>query len=260
VPIIINLGAEQLQAAEREAVRRQSHNEAKGLKGRNRAAATGDRALELHRLGCIGEMAVAVHMGLEEYVFQATDAVRGSTDLPGNIEVKTRPKHGYDLLVQLDDDPSKVFVLVTHQDGVTQIAGWAHGHDVMKASNVRELVRGRPCHVFPGKALNPAETLVKIALDRPAKTFLGDDQLWTTEYQNGDVILHFSQNLVDSLGWQVGDTLTWDVDQVTLECTIRKADERNTKSTDSDAPGVGSTARPALGDSPKSDGSQHDGP
>ena len=124
--IQIDLTTEQLKRAEQEALRRQSVNEARGLRGRNRAAATGPKALELHRLGCTGEIAVAAYLGLGEQVFTESEAVRGSRDLPGGIEVKTRPKHGYDLLVQLDDDPSKLFVLVTHESGgTTRLVGSA---------------------------------------------------------------------------------------------------------------------------------------
>jgi hypothetical protein len=242
VAIQINLTTEQLGRAEREAHRRQAVNEARGLRGRNRAAATGSKALEMHLLGCIGEIAVAAHLGLEEYAFSESEAVRGSCDLPGGIEVKTRPRHGYDLLVQLDDDPSKLFVLVTHErGGATQIVGWARGHDVMRKEWVRELVRGRPCYVVPHKALQPPETLVEVGLAAPSGRVLGSHQVWTTECENGDVILNFSDELVAELGWEVGDVLTYDVDPVKCQCVITKAVERNTKGPDPERPGVAGT-------------------
>jgi hypothetical protein len=227
MPIQIDLSPENLAKAEAEACRRQQHNEAKGLKGRNRAQATGDGALALHRLGCVGEVAVAAFLGLEGSVFSEQEAIRGSCDLPGNIEVKTRPKHGRDLLVQLDDNPDKIFVLVTH-DGTTQIAGWIRGKDAMLKQYVRELVKGRPCHVVPQKALQPAETL-KDAIGSPgdAGRTLGSHEVWTTELDNGDVILNFSDDLIAQLGWKVGDMLEWDVQENPGQCLIRKVNEHS---------------------------------
>ena len=95
----ITLSPEKLALANAEACRRQQENEAKGLRGRNKAPDRGEKALKLHQLGCIGEVAVAEYLGLQEHLFSAQSAVRGSADLPGNIEVKTRSKHSYDLLV-----------------------------------------------------------------------------------------------------------------------------------------------------------------
>lgn len=233
VPVSINLTPDQLKRAEAEAQRRQSVNEAKGLKGRNRAVANGPEALELHRLGCVGELAVATYLGLEDYVFSAQEAVRGSCDLPGGVEVKTRSKHNYDLLVQLDDDPSKVFVLVTHErGGITQIVGWAMGYDVMRKEYIRELVRGRPCYVVPQKVLQPCETLAEIGLVQSKNRILGKYEAWTTQCDNGDVLLHFSHDLLAELGWRPGDTLTWSVDPVKCQFILTKTVERNPQSTD----------------------------
>lgn len=231
MPINIELTPDHLQLAEAEAQRRQTQNEARGLRGRNRAVSTGPRAMEMHRLGCIGEIAVAVYLGLEEHVFSAHEPIRGSCDLPHGIEVKTRPKHNYDLLVQLDDDPSKLFVLVTH-DGTTRIVGWARGRDIMHGKYVRELVKGRPCYVAPQKILQPIETLVEVGLAGIHDQVLGDHYVWTTEDQEGNIVLNFNNDLMAQLGWQAGDILTWDVDPVKCQCIITKAVERNTKSTD----------------------------
>jgi hypothetical protein len=156
----ITLSPEKLALANAEACRRQQENEAKGLRGRNKAPDRGEKALKLHQLGCIGEVAVAEYLGLQEHLFSAQSAVRGSADLPGNIEVKTRSKHSYDLLVQFSDDPNKIFVLTTHEGGdTTQIWGWIRGGDAMKKEWVREFVRGRRCYAVPQSALSPVSTI-----------------------------------------------------------------------------------------------------
>lgn len=232
MPVVITLGSEQLLAAQEEARRRQKHNEARGLKGRNRAPARGAKALEMHRLGCIGEMAVAMHLELKSGLYDAKTPVRGSTDLPGGIEVKTRSKHHYDLLVQLDDDPNKIFVLATHEGGeTTHIVGWINGKDAMRKEWIREFVRGRPCYAVPQSALNSMATL---EVDEPQNRLLEAHEAWLSEEPGAvagetDLVLHFSEQLADRLGWYPGDSLTWDVDQASGTCRIYKSHERTQK-------------------------------
>lgn len=224
--INITLSQEDISRAEQEAQRRQRHNEQLKLKGRNRAHSSGEKALELHRLGCIGEIAVASHLGIKDAVFSQKDAVRGSADLPGNIEVKTRPKHNYDLLIQLDDDPSKVFVLVTHQDGDTRIIGWAYGKDVMKSIWVREFVRGRPCYAVPQKALKCITTLAE-SRDQSIGDEVVPESLEASvqECENGDLMLVFDHSLEALLGWEVGDKLDWIQSEDCRSFVLRRVNE-----------------------------------
>lgn len=220
MPVIIALTPEQLQRAEAEANRRQSVNEARGLKGRNRAPAVGEKALQLHKLGCIGEVAASIFLGVEGFEFSAKEAVRGAADLPGNIEVKTRPKHGYDLLVQIDDDPNKVFVLITHDGLSTQIAGWIRGQDAMKKELIKEYVKGRPCYAVRQNLLKPPETLLE-AIGSVNSRILGSHEAWLAE-DGDDLVLHFDPRLMRELDWKNGDMLTWDVDVSSQRCIIRK--------------------------------------
>ena len=219
----IVLTDDQLEAVKTEAGRRQSVNEARGLKGRNRAPHKGADALRLHYLGCMGEMAVASYLELTDYVFQATDAVRGSTDLPGGLEVKTRAKHNYDLLVQLDDDPSKIFVLVTCENETVQIVGWIRGHEAMRKEYGREFVRGRPCYAIPQKCLNSIETLTTVGITGElAPKVIGSSEFWVTEATNGDLMLNFSEDIANQLGWKPGDMLHWMRQEDSNEWVIAK--------------------------------------
>jgi hypothetical protein len=233
MPVAITLSPENLALARAEALRRQSQNEAKGLRGRNKAPDKGEKALKMHLLGCLGEVAVAELLGMQEHLFQAENAVRGAADLPGNIEVKTRSKHNYDLLVQLDDDPSKVFVLVTHEGGETaQVWGWIHGRDAARKEWIREFVRGRPCYAVPQKALNPIESIKDLPAESLPVRVLESHEAWLTR-DGEDLILNFSQELSDKLGWRPGDTLEWDYVPESSKCVLRKADERVKASTGS---------------------------
>jgi hypothetical protein len=73
-------------------------------------------------------MAVASHLGMKDFLYKETQAKKGSDDLPG-IDIKTRSKHSYDLIVQRNESPDKKFVLVTIQDKTTLIHGWCYGRE-----------------------------------------------------------------------------------------------------------------------------------
>jgi hypothetical protein len=158
-PIEFVFTPEERRLAMEEGMRRQAVNEAKGLRGRNKGPRFGDKALEVHLLGAAGEMAVASYMGLKEHLYAEKEARRGSDDLPGGIDVKTRSKHRYDLLVQRNENPDRKFVLVTIQDQKTLIHGWALGRDCMKEEFWADPARGRPAYFVGKEHLRPMETL-----------------------------------------------------------------------------------------------------
>ncbi len=158
-PISFVFTAEERQAAMEEGMRRQSVNEAKGLRGRNGGASFGSKALEIHLLGAAGEMAVASYLGMKSFLYQATEAERGSCDLPG-IDVKTRSKASYDLIVQRQSDPNRKFVLVTIENRQTLLHGWCYGHEGMKEVHWSDPAKGRPAYFVGKEHLRPMETLL----------------------------------------------------------------------------------------------------
>jgi hypothetical protein len=157
-PIEFVFSEEERKQAMEEGQRRQSVNEAKGLRGRNKGAARGDQALSIHLLGAAGEMAVASFMGLKHELYKENEAKRGSDDLPG-IDVKTRSKHSYDLIVQKNEDPQKKFVLVTIENQKTFIHGWCYGEEAMEEKFWADPARGRPAYFVPKEHLRPMSTL-----------------------------------------------------------------------------------------------------
>lgn len=158
-PIEFVFSEEERKQAMEEGERRQRANEAKGLRGRNKGAWRGDKALEIHLLGAAGEMAVASYLGLKEHLYKETEAKRGSADLPDNIDVKTRSKASYDLIVQKGESPDKRFVLVTIQEQKTLIHGWCYGYEAMQEQYWADPARGRPAYFVPKEALKPIESL-----------------------------------------------------------------------------------------------------
>ena len=157
-PIEFVFSEEERKQAMEEGQRRQAVNEAKGLRGRNRGAWRGDKALEIHLLGAAGEMAVAAHLGMKDHLFKESEAKRGSDDLPG-IDIKTRSKHCYDLIVQKNEDPRKKFVLVTIEKQKTLIHGWCYGEEAMQEQYWADPARGRPAFFVPKEKLRPIEEL-----------------------------------------------------------------------------------------------------
>ncbi len=148
----------QREEAIREGTRRQSYNENRRLGGRNKAPEKGRAAQDMHLLGAAAEVAVAVYLGAEKYLFIDESPVRGSCDIPG-IDVKCRARHYYDLLVQIDDNLDKTFVLVTIENGKTYLHGFIEGFEVPTLGTIREFVPGRPCYAVPQSKLKPIEML-----------------------------------------------------------------------------------------------------
>jgi hypothetical protein len=158
IPIEFVFTEEERQQAMDEGLRRQRVNEARGLRGRNGGAWKGSKALDIHLLGAAGEMAVASYLGMKEHLFKEIEARRGSDDLPG-MDIKTRSKASYDLIVQKQEDPEKIFVLVTIENQQTLIHGWCYGKEAMQEQYWADPTRGRPAYFVGKEHLRPMETL-----------------------------------------------------------------------------------------------------
>lgn len=157
-PIVFTFTEEERRLAMEEGRRRQAVNEAKGLRGRNRGPRFGDKALEVHLLGAAGEMAVASFLGMKDFLYRETEARRGSDDLPG-MDIKTRSRHSYDLIVQKNEDPRKKFVLVTIEKQSTLLHGWCYGEEAMVDKFWADPARGRPAYFVWKEYLRSMESL-----------------------------------------------------------------------------------------------------
>jgi hypothetical protein len=158
-PIEFVFTDEERQLAMEEGLRRQGFNESKGLRGRNGGAWQGSKALDIHLLGAAGEVAVASYLGLKHELFKDKEARRDSDDLPG-IDVKTRSKHSYDLLVQKKSNPDRKYVLVTIENQRTLLHGWCYGKEAMKDEFWADPARGRPAYFVDKASLRSMETLL----------------------------------------------------------------------------------------------------
>jgi hypothetical protein len=157
-PIEFVFTEDERQQAVKEGLRRQGFNESKGLRGRNGGAWKGSKALDIHLLGAAGEVAVASYLNLKGELFKETEAKKNSDDLPG-IDVKTRSKASYDLIVQRGSDPQKKFVLVTIENQQTLLHGWCYGHEALQERFWADPARGRPAYFVHQDHLRPMEDL-----------------------------------------------------------------------------------------------------
>lgn len=157
-PIKYILTKEEKKIAAKEGYRRQKVNEEKKLTGRNSGPEEGKEALRVHLIGAAGEMVVASYLGLKKFLYQETDAVRGSYDLPPDIDVKTRARHYYDLIVQLDDNPTKRYILVTIENKECLIHGWIHAENAMKKYYIKAYANRGAAYFVPKGVLNPIST------------------------------------------------------------------------------------------------------
>lgn len=157
--IQIFLTDEEKRQAVEEGLRRQTVNRKNNIKGRNGGPTTGKKSLDIDILGAVGEMAVAKYMDMKKDLYKEKEPIRGSSDLLYDIDVKTRSKHYYDLIVQKNENPNKKYILVTIENKIILIHGWIYASKAMDKKYWSDPARGRPAYFFPKNKLNHIETL-----------------------------------------------------------------------------------------------------
>lgn len=85
--------------------------------------------LGLHVLGAAGELAVARLLG--RYWGGDVSSFKRA-DLGNSLQIRTRSKPHYDLIVRNDDSPENYYVLVTGTTTRLQVHGWIRGADARK--------------------------------------------------------------------------------------------------------------------------------
>lgn len=109
-----------------------------------------------HIEGACGEMAVAKALNI--YWNGSVDTF-SAHDLPG-LQVRTRSKHDYELIVRKGDSDEACWVLVTGKAPRYLVHGWIRGRDA-KQAKWWEAHGGRPAAYFvPQCSLRPISTLV----------------------------------------------------------------------------------------------------
>lgn len=110
-----------------------------------------DDGLSHHILGAAGELAVAKLLGR----YWGGDVNSFKRPDVGNLQVRTRSKHEWDLIIREDDNPADAFVHVTGSPTRLIVHGWIRGRDGM-LDEFRQNHGGRPPAWFvPRRVLRP---------------------------------------------------------------------------------------------------------
>jgi hypothetical protein len=117
--------------------------------------------LSFHIIGVSGEFVVSKYTGLRSQHGYNHKRRRNEPALGDNVQVLTRSKHYYDLIVRPDNNPDFIYVLVTTEDRREfHLHGWIHGCDATKPEFWKEGVADRPSAWFvPKQALHPMDPL-----------------------------------------------------------------------------------------------------
>jgi len=84
-----------------------------------------------------------------------------------HLEIRATPRGNGRLLIQKDNDPATVYVLIRmpHMwQGESKIIGWCYGTEGKCKKYWANLGRGKPCFAVPGSRLRPMKTLPKCGL------------------------------------------------------------------------------------------------
>ena len=109
---------------------------------------------QLHVEGCLGECALAKHMG----VYWSGKGIIGAPEV-GVMDVRTAARDSHRLILHESDDDDRVFWLLCGLNGRYRIKGWILGRDGKKPEYWEDPGTGRPAYFVPQSALNsPGKT------------------------------------------------------------------------------------------------------
>lgn len=96
-------------------------------KGLQNSRPTNENEWHIHVVGALGECAFAKATG--RYWSGSVNTFKSGGDIGKNIQVRTRSKHSYDLIVRDGDKDDDIFVLVTGGPTDYEIRGWMLARD-----------------------------------------------------------------------------------------------------------------------------------
>jgi len=156
--IDINLSEREMLLCQAEATLRHEYNKIKNRAGRLNGPRQDQKGWLIDVAGAIGEMAVAKYLNIQDQVFIFNDNY-GKYDLPPNIDVKTSLGHNRRLPIFLNEDPKKLFVLVSYAHEVIRLQGWILGAHGMRDQFIDNPVGRGDSYYVPRFALNQMHTL-----------------------------------------------------------------------------------------------------
>lgn len=106
---------------------------------------------QVHIEGAAGEMAFAKWANR----YWSGNLGDLQADDVGQTQIRTRSRHGYELIVHPDDADERVFVLLTGLAPTFRIRGWIWGWDAKRSEFWKDPAGGRPAFFVPHVALHP---------------------------------------------------------------------------------------------------------
>jgi hypothetical protein len=108
--------------------------------------------------GACGEVAFAKAMNF--YYSGSVNTFKKGGDV-GRIQVRTRSRHDYDLLIRNNDNDSSVFVLVTGKIPEYIVHGWIYAKECKKKEYLKDYGNRPAAYFVPKSILKPLNTLYK---------------------------------------------------------------------------------------------------
>lgn len=104
---------------------------------------------QLHIEGCLGEFALSKFLGI---FWNGKGSLR-APDV-GQVDVRTRSKDSYELILHPNDLDDRQFWLLTGFNGHYKVRGWIHGWEGKKPEYWKDPAGGRPAFFVPHHALH----------------------------------------------------------------------------------------------------------
>lgn len=118
----------------------------------------------VHIEGACGEIAVAKALGA--YWSASVNTFKQGGDV-GSLQVRSRSRDDYDLIVRDSDDDAALFVLVTGTAPHYRVRGWIKGSDAKQPEYLREHGNRPAAYFVPADCLDPSLDALRAALAAP---------------------------------------------------------------------------------------------
>jgi len=122
----------------------------------NRHGLSEEDSWSAHVEGAAGEMAAA--RAMNRYYSGSVNTFKRDGDV-GKIQVRTRSRHDYELLVRPEDRDGDVFVLVTGVAPAFNVVGWLLGRHAKQDQWLKQHGGRPPAYFVPHAQLHPIESL-----------------------------------------------------------------------------------------------------
>lgn len=155
IPHIIKLTAAQLIIAANVGAMRRASNCIKNIQPKH-GCSNGEGSWEIDIVACQAEMAVASYLNL---FWDGAVNNFAARDVGGIVDVRSRSKRHYQLILHRDDPDNVPFVLVWGNPPNFELSGWLLARDGKKEEYWADPAGGRPAFFVPKEVLQPMTEL-----------------------------------------------------------------------------------------------------